>query len=63
MTENCVRCDLYVKFKAGTKQKRVVANVYEDGKWVRVEHWHPTCYLEAGQPYGEPSSALTRISV
>jgi hypothetical protein len=24
--------------------------------WDRVEHFHADCYVEAGSPYGEPSS-------
>ncbi len=31
---------------------QVIANVYWNGKWERVEHWHLACYLNAGQPYG-----------
>lgn len=54
--QRCPQCNLDVKFNARTpsaKRKKVICNVYEDGKWVRVEHYHPACYEEAGQPYGE----------
>jgi hypothetical protein len=33
----------------------VIANVYENGVWARVEHYHADCYAEAGAPYGAPS--------
>lgn len=33
-------------------RRQVVANVYWNGRWNRVEHWHLLCYLSAGSPYG-----------
>jgi hypothetical protein len=51
----CVKCDEPVKFIARLNGRQVIANVYEDGRWNRVEHFHFECYVEAGQPYGEPS--------
>jgi hypothetical protein len=33
----------------------VIANVYDNGTWIRVEHYHADCYDEAGQPYGAPT--------
>ena len=50
----CVSCDQQVKFAAKQNRQQVIANVYEDGKWVRVEHFHEECYPEAGSPYGDP---------
>jgi len=41
-----------VKFVARLKARQVIANVYEDGRWARVEHFHEECYLEMGHPYG-----------
>jgi hypothetical protein len=41
-----------VKFSAKTKLQQVIANVYVDGVWARVEHYHAECYDAVGQPYG-----------
>ncbi len=35
-----------------TKLRQIIANVYVNGLWNRVEHFHASCYDEAGQPYG-----------
>lgn len=51
----CPGCDGPVKFTARKKLKKVVANIYEDDAWDRVEQWHADCYQEAGEPYGEAS--------
>ena len=51
----CPICGQQVKFQARTQGKQVICNVYIDGKWDRVEHYHLTCYEEGGQPYGEPA--------
>lgn len=32
--------------------KEIIANIYVDGKWHHVEHLHPDCYDQMGQPYG-----------
>jgi hypothetical protein len=48
----CVRCDQQVKFSAKVKRHQVICNVYKDGKWARVEHYHYECYVEAESPYG-----------
>jgi hypothetical protein len=37
-----------------TKSRAIICNVYEDGRWNRVEIFHLGCYSDAGQPYGEP---------
>jgi hypothetical protein len=52
----CPSCDEPVKFKAKerAKARQIIANVYEDGTWDRVEHWHAHCYEESGRPYGPP---------
>jgi hypothetical protein len=49
----CVACDEQVKFQAKKKLQQVICNVYVQGRWDRVEHYHADCYLEAGAPYGE----------
>jgi len=50
----CDHCKGRVKFKAGERHIQVICNVYIDGVWVRVEHYHKGCYIAAGQPYGFP---------
>ena len=52
----CVRCGKQIKFAARTHPRQVIANVYTDGAWNRVEHFHEECYLEAGEPYGSLAS-------
>lgn len=49
----CAHCGAQVKFVARTQGKQVIANVYDNGTWLRVEHFHADCYGDAGQPYGE----------
>ncbi len=59
----CSTCDEQVKFRAKIKAHQVICNVYLDGKWDRVEHYHLECYEMAGRPYGEPATnAPTRVS-
>jgi hypothetical protein len=55
----CSHCDEAVKFRAKTKAQQAICNVYVDGHWDRVEHYHLECYLEAGEPYGpaQPKAA------
>ncbi len=48
----CVGCGQLVKFSAKVKKQQVICNVYVDGRWDRVEHYHAECYAEASQPYG-----------
>lgn len=48
----CWTCDEQVKFKAKVKMSQVICNVYVDGNWDRVEHYHEECYETAGEPYG-----------
>jgi hypothetical protein len=43
-----------VKFAARVRRYQVIANVYVNGSWARVEHYHPECYDAAKTPYGEP---------
>lgn len=51
----CTHCGAPVKFVARAQLRQVIANVYENGTWSRVEHFHADCYAEADQPYGPPS--------
>ena len=52
-TVDCVLCGERVKFQAKVRHKQVICNVYEDGRWVRVEHFHSDCYEQAGEPHGD----------
>jgi hypothetical protein len=52
----CERCGEQVKFVARSKGRQVIANVYVDQRWDRVEHYHDACYEEAGEPYGAARS-------
>ena len=48
----CAGCGMPVKFRAKARLSQVIANVYIDGVWDRVEHYHAECYESVGQPYG-----------
>ena len=50
---SCAHCDAEVKFQARIRAKQVICNVYEDQRWVRVEHYHHDCYRRAGAPHGK----------
>jgi hypothetical protein len=52
----CNHCSERVKFAARAHNRQVIANVYDDGKWQRVEHYHADCYGDAGQPWGAASA-------
>ena len=51
---DCSHCEERVKFQARERHMQVICNVYVDGRWDRVEHFHAPCYEAAGQPFGEP---------
>ncbi len=51
-TVDCIECGERVKFQAKIRHKQVICNVYEDGRWMRVEHYHSGCYDTAGSPHG-----------
>jgi hypothetical protein len=48
----CSRCGERVKFQAKIRTQQVICNIYVDGRWDRVEHYHTECYGEAGEPHG-----------
>jgi hypothetical protein len=52
----CVHCGERVKFQAKIRGQQVICNVYADGKWDRVEHYHFDCYTLTGEPYGPTES-------
>lgn len=49
---DCSHCGDRVKFQAKIRASQVICNVYVDGRWTRVEHYHEACYESAGLPYG-----------
>ena len=51
-TAECSVCGERVKFQAKVRMQQVICNVYVDGHWDRVEHYHSECYEQAGEPYG-----------
>lgn len=58
----CARCGQPVKFAAKLHKMQVIANVYVDGRWDRVEHFHDECYGEADSPFGEADSSSSTNS-
>ena len=59
-TVDCAACGTRVKFQARLRLQQVICNVYTNGTWERVEHFHAECYEEAGRPYGEPTPQQQR---
>ncbi len=53
----CSYCSRQVKFAARVHPRQVIVNVYEDGVWKRIEHFHEECYVEAGAPFGPATDA------
>ncbi len=52
-TVDCASCGERVKFQAKMRNRQVICNVYVNGHWDRVEHFHADCYAAAGNPHGE----------
>jgi len=52
---DCAHCSERVKFQAKIRLMQVICNIYDDGRWLRVEHYHEACYHDADHPYGDPS--------
>jgi hypothetical protein len=52
----CAHCGSPIKFAAREHHRQAIANVYVAGAWDRVEHFHESCYEEAGEPHGAPSA-------
>ena len=57
----CALCEEQVKFAAKVNRMQVIANVYVNGRWDRVEHYHEECYDVAGLPYGEPTPPIAKV--
>jgi hypothetical protein len=53
----CLGCEKQVKFQARVRKQQVICNVYVNGRWNRVEHYHAECYDAVGEPYGAPPAA------
>ena len=51
----CPICGERVKYRARHRDQQVICNVYEDGRWQRVEQYHVDCYAGAGLPHGPMS--------
>ena len=51
-TVECALCGERVKFQAKVRHRQVICNVYVNGTWDRVEHFHADCYEQAGEPHG-----------
>lgn len=49
----CKLCNEQVKYQVRAHNMQMICNVYRNGVWDRVEHFHADCYGEAGEPYGE----------
>lgn len=58
-TVDCALCGERVKFQAKVRHQQVICNVYENGTWRRVEHFHAECYADAADPHGEPETSRT----
>jgi hypothetical protein len=52
----CSRCGERVKFQAKVRTQQVICNIYVDGRWDRVEHYHMACYDDAGEPHGQAAA-------
>jgi hypothetical protein len=48
----CAHCGDGIVFRARLRTQQVICNVYDEGRWLRVEHYHRDCYDDAGVPYG-----------
>ena len=63
----CTHCQEQVKFAAKQTRFQVIANVYNDGRWNRVEHFHAECYELAKEPWGAsgdwPTERMSRVPV
>lgn len=49
---DCIHCGKQVKFRARQRDEQVICNVYVNGRWDRVEHFHLGCYELADDPHG-----------
>ena len=60
---NCVGCRQPITFSTKYRSStQVIANVYDEGVWRRVETYHSECYEHRGEPYG-PASEHPQMKV
>lgn len=52
-TSDCLVCGERLFFRAKERLRQVICNVYADGAWRRVEHYHPDCYDSIDGPHGD----------
>lgn len=48
----CPVCAERVKYRARHRDQQVICNVYDKGRWQRVEQYHLDCYIAADSPHG-----------
>lgn len=48
----CPVCGERVKYRARHRDQQVICNVYDKGRWQRVEQYHLDCYVAADYPHG-----------
>ncbi|MEZ5410908.1 MAG: hypothetical protein R2761_22960 [Acidimicrobiales bacterium] len=48
----CPVCGERVKYRARHRDQQVICNVYDKGRWQRVEQYHLDCYTAADCPHG-----------
>ena len=62
---DCSKCKEKIIFTPPGKEHWVLANVYkgrgQKRKWDHLEHFHESCYSEAGLPYGLAPYKKTKI--
>lgn len=51
-TTECDVCGERLVYRAKDRLRQVICNVYADGVWRRVEHYHPDCYESIDEPHG-----------
>lgn len=56
----CVACGEQVRFRTRLRHLTVICNVYDAGRWDRVEHYHLDCYRDGGEPHGHADSTEIR---
>jgi hypothetical protein len=54
--KGCATRLTFSAWKPKSERQQVICNVYENGEWDRVEHWHVACYKEAGAPHGKATA-------
>lgn len=50
--KRCEACGGRIKFNMKDRPRQIICNVYKGNEWKKVEHWHESCWMNAGEPYG-----------